>query len=166
MRGGGERWAGADVTTAFSLTRPSDGRSAAQSEAVSQNQRRHSAGTSRVIPVMLPDAVFFFFRPLCRKVERRRKVFRRLAHLRNNVLTIARQVQFLFCPFFFYDQKCFRFVSGKDFPANISQWCQILKTVFSFYSTFGIKYLEQSQRNAFLKGIWQHVSLCENASPH
>lgn len=66
MRGGGERWAGADVTTASSLTRPSDRRSAAQSEAVSQNQRRHAAATShesflsccQVLPFFPPFALY------------------------------------------------------------------------------------------------------------
>lgn len=112
----GERWAGADVTTASSLTRPSDGRSAARSEAVSQNQRRRSAGTSHESFLSCRQTLRFFL--LSPSVQKGRKAaqsffFRRLVHLRNSALRIARRVQFLFCPFFFYDRACFRFVSEK-----------------------------------------------------
>lgn len=108
MRGGGERWAGTDVTTASSLTRPSDGRSAARSEAVSQNQRQpiqlehhmsHSCHVARCC------GFFFLLSPSMQK---------------------GRQAaQSLFFPTAsFMIEHAFSLCQKNDFPANISQWCQ------------------------------------------
>lgn len=102
MRGGGERWAGADVTTASSLTRPSDGRSAARSEAVSQNQRRHSAGTSHESFLSCRQMLrFFLLSPSVQKGrEAAQSFFRRLAHLRNSALRDAQTSAISFLSFF------------------------------------------------------------------